>query len=541
MAIHSFVSEDYCILIVTHRCVDIIERKNRVSHKERESVGRARVPAAMTAKMAGAAALNSVSSDDAFEMSEDRYETTAGEESWETKQGKKKNRNDSKRKHETPDEKNEKKARSSEADKQLHMKQHEQQAELLHRKQHGELYGAQHDNSKTVFVKGNYCNMGKLAYSNPVKFQKEIIKEFGKVDRIKIKGQYVIIVCNSLQQKEALLHETNIMGKPVEVTAAFESKKSKENQTSEQHEKAPLFKGIIFGVPVELSDEEIKEATEAESVKRMTKRIGEEIHLTTNVVLGFLEEISDSVNIGFIRFRMKPYITRPYRCTNCQRFGHNHKDCYRPAACARCSGPHSTNECPTTSNAENAYVNTCCANCKKDHSAAWTGCQVYQQVQETLRISRLEHVDYKTAHKEVIKREEEEEETESNEQEEQSEEGRQIKNTRYKKPQQKPAHKAIKIPAAKAVEKIEHQHSEKHTDTASSQPHETKRLDELIEINKKLTDLLKFCVFGIITTLERTTDTELAATDKNFSMTLYQYAAKCGVNISDLWKPEEEI
>lgn len=66
------------------------------------------------------------------------------------------------------------------------------------------------------------------------------------------------------------------------------------------------------------------------------------------------------------------------QCKRCQRFGHTQNNCGRSFRCVKCTGYHSTKECPKKSREGPAT----CTNCGENHPANYKGCQVYRQLLE---------------------------------------------------------------------------------------------------------------------------------------------------------------
>lgn len=66
------------------------------------------------------------------------------------------------------------------------------------------------------------------------------------------------------------------------------------------------------------------------------------------------------------------------QCKRCQRFGHTQNNCGRSFRCVKCTGYHSTKECPKISREGPAI----CTNCGENHPANYRGCQVYRQLLE---------------------------------------------------------------------------------------------------------------------------------------------------------------
>ena len=164
-----------------------------------------------------------------------------------------------------------------------------------------------------------------------------------------------------------------------------------------------LNKVIIFGVSLDLTEDEITSETSALSTYRMTK-FDHSLNSktpTNNVVLTFNHEPPDFVYIGFTRFKTRTYIPHPLRCTKCQRFGHSHLACRGKLTCPRCSGNHSVGDCtiPKFSNdGEQADIAQYrCLNCKGNHSTAFRGCPAFKEAQEITKIKIQNKISYSEA------------------------------------------------------------------------------------------------------------------------------------------------
>jgi len=152
-------------------------------------------------------------------------------------------------------------------------------------------------------------------------------------------------------------------------------------------------RGIIFGMSDELSEADIAKEIKASSVRRLTKWSDREKVKTGSVVVSFSDKLPESVYIGCLRFKVKPYIPQPIRCMKCQGFGHIAAHCKRQVRCVRCGKGHSVEECPVKDDLAQAV----CVNCKGQHSAAFKGCSKYQEVSKALKVSVVDKVSYRDA------------------------------------------------------------------------------------------------------------------------------------------------
>ena len=144
------------------------------------------------------------------------------------------------------------------------------------------------------------------------------------------------------------------------------------------------------------SEDEIKNETGAVWSKRITKYFGGESRPTKTVIVAFEKELPAEIQLGLYTHKVAIYIPHPIRCGKCQRYGHPTKA--RKAnepVCSRCSGNHNFDGC--TVERENAK----CANCKQNHSAAYKGCKMFQNMSETLKIQAREGLSWSDAVKNV--------------------------------------------------------------------------------------------------------------------------------------------
>ena len=89
-----------------------------------------------------------------------------------------------------------------------------------------------------------------------------------------------------------------------------------------------------------------------------------------------------------------PYIPKPMKCHNCQRFGHTKKRCKGKARCSQCGEAPHKEKCN-----KEAY----CPNCKKDgHTALSTECPIHGELKKILKFQAENGGSFKEA-KETIR------------------------------------------------------------------------------------------------------------------------------------------
>lgn len=91
-----------------------------------------------------------------------------------------------------------------------------------------------------------------------------------------------------------------------------------------------------------------------------------------------------------ISFEM-PYVKKEIiQCKRCQRFGHSKAYCRHPFRCVKCTGDHSTPDCPKK---DGNLTPAKCVHCQEAHPANYKGCHVYREIQNR-KFSHNNHVSY---------------------------------------------------------------------------------------------------------------------------------------------------
>jgi len=141
--------------------------------------------------------------------------------------------------------------------------------------------------------------------------------------------------------------------------------------------KIKLTTGVIYGVPMDMSDDEIKTCFSDYNVtfaSRFFKTINGDKIATSAVKLCFdRQSLPSSVNIDFRSFPVSRYVPPPLRCFHCQKLNHHSSACRNQLRCARCGDHHETADCKIE---RSSYK---CINCGEGHSAGYKGCPKYKQ------------------------------------------------------------------------------------------------------------------------------------------------------------------
>ena len=240
------------------------------------------------------------------------------------------------------------------------------------RKEEGEVW--------KVIVEFEEISSSKL---HPVKLSKAMRNEIGSVKQARFlsKGRMLIETVNKDQQEKILkmstLNEVRIKSHIPGINRKI--------------------RGVITGVPIDLSIEELQKEIKGAKVtveKRLSTRYQGKIVDSLSVLIQFEGAIKDKVTIGYLSYPVREFVPRPLRCFKCQRFGHIAGQCRAKPRCAKCAGEHEYGKCEAEAKAK-------CCNCGGDHSAAYQGCEAQIKAKEVQKYKVQNKVTYAEAIKQV--------------------------------------------------------------------------------------------------------------------------------------------
>ena len=244
-----------------------------------------------------------------------------------------------------------------------------------------------------VYLAGKNINLASLSKQKPILIKKEIIEKCGHITEMKLVGSNLRITCSNEKQQEKALKIKEILKNEVEATLP------RSKVLLEERPHTPMVQGIVFGIPEDISEEELREEINAHTVKRLVKKTspGSQSIVTQTVVFSLTSDVlPDYVYIGMIRKKVTQYIPPPLRCFKCQRYGHKSTTCRSNASrCPLCAQDHNIKDCPNIAAPK-------CANCQGDHFSGSKDCPKYQIIQETLKVKTEQKLSYAAAVK-VIK------------------------------------------------------------------------------------------------------------------------------------------
>lgn len=236
--------------------------------------------------------------------------------------------------------------------------------------------------NRFLYVAGGEENIVTFAKSKPILLKKELNKIAGSIEEIKLTGNAIRLTCTNPAQKAKLMATTTICGKTVRVTEPRSINKDTQQSV----------KGVIFAIPDDVTEDELREELGATSVRRLIKNVSGVKTATGTVIFSIdSDNLPEYVYVGLLRKKVSEYVPAPYRCYKCQRFGHKSTNCRSAIEkCTLCSEDHSYHLCPNATNLK-------CANCAGSHSTASPQCPKYIEVKETLQLKTTNKISYSAA------------------------------------------------------------------------------------------------------------------------------------------------
>lgn len=163
------------------------------------------------------------------------------------------------------------------------------------------------------------------------------------------------------------------------------------------HRSLNTVRGVISDDDLKyMSEEELLNGLKDQNVTNVyrikIKRENKEIE-TKHFVLTFASSIlPDTVEVGYTRLNLRPYIPNPRRCYNCQRYGHGSQSCRGQTTCAKCaSHEHASENCKV----EPPH----CVNCEGSHPAYSRACPTWKQEKSIITLKVKENITFREARK----------------------------------------------------------------------------------------------------------------------------------------------
>lgn len=113
---------------------------------------------------------------------------------------------------------------------------------------------------------------------------------------------------------------------------------------------------------------------------------------TKHIIVTFgSSELPETIETGYTKLRVRPYIPNPRRCFKCQRCGHSSHTCKGQSTCARCaSQEHISDNCESEAH---------CVNCGGSHPAYSRSCSAWRREKDIISLKVRENISFREARK----------------------------------------------------------------------------------------------------------------------------------------------
>ena len=121
------------------------------------------------------------------------------------------------------------------------------------------------------------------------------------------------------------------------------------------------------------------------------KKNGEMIRVNTAILTFNRPTPPATLNVGFERCTVQPYVPSPLRCFKCQQFGHHQDNCSKAKVCAKCAQlDHQDTACTPAMK---------CVNCNGEHTAYSKNCPRWITEKEIQRVRTERKISFPEARK----------------------------------------------------------------------------------------------------------------------------------------------
>ena len=157
------------------------------------------------------------------------------------------------------------------------------------------------DEERTVYIK---CLTTDITKTNPMRMTQQIEEITGKLKSIQKSKDSLKVICKTIHDKMKLLKVKSLQGHTAVITEPF-SLKRKAAQASH------LNRGIIFGVPKDITNDEMSTSI-GRKAERILKKRGPNQIITEQMIIYCEYELPRFVYDGWNRYRVSVYIPEPY-------------------------------------------------------------------------------------------------------------------------------------------------------------------------------------------------------------------------------------
>ena len=166
--------------------------------------------------------------------------------------------------------------------------------------------------------------------------------------------------------------------------------------TVSPHRSMNTVRGVVSEADlIDLSETELLEGWKEQNVtnvQRIVMRRDNKEIPTKHLILTFeLSELPQTIETGYTKIAVRPYIPNPRRCYQCQRFGHGSQSCRGRLTCAKCGVQgHASDNCEATPH---------CVNCDGEHPAYSRSCPSWKREKEMITLKVRENISFREARK----------------------------------------------------------------------------------------------------------------------------------------------
>ncbi|XP_075746347.1 uncharacterized protein LOC119171694 isoform X1 [Rhipicephalus microplus] len=157
-------------------------------------------------------------------------------------------------------------------------------------------------------------------------------------------------------------------------------------------------RGVVSDVDLlELTEAELLEGWKSQNVtnvQRIKIRRDQKEIPTKHLVLTFASsDLPETIQTGYTKTSVRPYIPNPRRCFQCQKYGHGSKTCRGRQTCAQCGVlGHVSENCKQPPH---------CVNCEGNHAAYSRSCTYWKKEKEIITLKVKENITFKEARRRV--------------------------------------------------------------------------------------------------------------------------------------------
>ncbi|GFT10091.1 uncharacterized protein TNCV_1115321 [Trichonephila clavipes] len=130
-------------------------------------------------------------------------------------------------------------------------------------------------------------------------------------------------------------------------------------------------------------------------VRRTTIKKDTNVIPTKHLIITFSSPtLPQTIKVGYLNCKIRPYIPNLLRCFKCQRFGHSQTSCRGQFTCSRCASVgHASTDC---------ILELKCINCSQAHSANSKLCSKWRTEKGIQVIKTNKNISYPEARKLII-------------------------------------------------------------------------------------------------------------------------------------------